>query len=248
MSKDNFSQQQKDYELAQQKKEREALRDSIIASQKHQTGQVESVGEIKRKKSIKTYRDFAINALKGNPTSLAKMIIKEKKKREIDYKYSVKNKKNISLIIISIILVLLGVATIASVFIFVINKKNTLAEKSRVIAPQSLIYFDYRSELEVDNLNRNTILNKVSEFIKESNIPIGSTKIIYFSKYNKNGYKELISAGEFYNILDTRVSTSFPRGLSDNFTFGIISTIEKISPFMILKIKNFDSIYINMLA
>jgi len=98
--------------------------------------------EIKR--VIKTYRDYAVKALDNKPTSLANMIIQEKKKQSRREKKSIKNPKNIFMMVISAILVILGISVIAVVIIFV-DKSGTDSSEKRIISHvESTIEYDYK--------------------------------------------------------------------------------------------------------
>ncbi|MCK5588780.1 MAG: hypothetical protein KAI16_00520 [Candidatus Pacebacteria bacterium] len=200
-----------------------------------------------RKQTVRTYRDFAIKALKGKPTSLAKMIINEKNKAQVQHKYSIKNKNNIFLIILSSMLILLGIAAVAAVIIFTIIKNGDSLEKNTVVEPKSLVYFDFKKEELLDGLDRGDIFRIAKEIKDTSDIPKGDIKIFYFTKKDNEGYKILASAEDVFEVLDVRAPYQFFRNLSDDWTVGILST-EGNSPFLILKMKDFDSSYASMLS
>ncbi len=255
---DSFSKQQDDFNKKRENLEKEELKKSLEAAEGF-LGKSKDKEEKKEKEkgggafqltrpTVKTYRDFAVKALKDKPTSLAKMIIKEKKKEELKYEHSVKNKKNILMIILSVVLVFLGVAAVASIIVFGVNKKKEIEEKDKSIAPKSVIYFDYKEEIEMDDMDRSDMVKLSDRVLKETRIPIGDIKIFYFVKRDKLGYKTLASARDFFNLLDTRAGPFFSRNLKDNFSAGIVSTIDSIDPFLIFKISNFDQVYSAMLS
>lgn len=203
----------------------------------------QSTARYRARPTVKTYRDYAVNALKDKPTSLAKMIIKEKKKKELNYQYSPKNKKNIFMIILSVVLVLLGIAAIAAIVLFTIKNKANIEEKNEVVSPKSVLYFDYKLENDLDAMDRKDIVKLFSDAIANTNIPIGDVKIYYFSKKDKFGYKKLARAEEFFKVLDTRAPAQLLRNLEDEFTTGVIALSEGTMPFMIFKIGDFDAVY-----
>ena len=200
-----------------------------------------------RRQTVRTYRDFAIEALKGKPTSLAKMIINEKKKDQVQHKHSIKNKNNIFLIILSGVLILLGIAAVAVVIIFTVTKNSDSLEKNTVVEPKSLIYFDFKKEKLLDGLDRSDLFRIAKEIKDTSDIPKGDIKIFYFTKRDNEGYKILANAEDFFKVLDVRAPYQFFRSLSSDWTVGILST-EGNSPFLILKMKDFDSSYASMLS
>lgn len=198
---------------------------------------------LKRKKTIKTYRDFAVEALKNKPTSLVKMIIEEKRKQEIEYNHSPKNKKNIFFILLSALLFVLGIVVVALVIIFLFQKSKEVETDKIPLEPKSLIYFDYKIENDISDADRSDIKKVSLEVIDETKIPIGDLKIFYFVKKDENGFKELVTSQDFLEILDTRAPLQFIRNLKEEFSFGVVSTIEGSSPFLILGINNFDASY-----
>ena len=202
----------------------------------------------RRKPTVRTYRDFAVKALKNEPTSLAKMIIKEKRKEEVNYKYSPKNKKNVFMIVLSVVLVLLGIAAIAAILIFSISKKDEIEIKNQPLAPKSVVYFDYKSENDISDSSRSDIVKIASSAINNTNVPIGDIKIFYFTKKNSSGYKTLATTKNFFEVIDTRAPAQFIRNLEEESTFGIMSTVDGALPFYIIKLRDFDSSYDATLA
>ncbi len=193
---------------------------------------------------VKTYKDFATKALKSNTSSLAKMIIKEKEKEELKEKRSLKNKKNILMLFLSIIFFTLGILAIVALVFFTFYKTNDIEKKNKPLEPRALIYFDFKEEKEIKkNENRNDLIQISQDFINETKIPIGGNKILYFVSRDENNFKELLSAKEFLKILDTRAGESFIRSMSGDFTFGLISNIERNSPYLIFSILSFDTVY-----
>jgi hypothetical protein len=176
------------------------------------------------------------------------MIIKEKRKKEGKYKNSIKNKNNVLMIILSVFLVILGIAAIASVIVYVVNKNEVTTVKNQTVEPNSLIFYDYKTENLIDKLDRNDIFSIVKKIKNNSNIPIGDIKIFYFTKKDKDGYKVLAEAKDFFEVLDTRAPYKFIRNLTGDITTGILSTSDGKETFMILKMMDFETSYANVLS
>jgi len=197
------------------------------------------------KRVIKTYRDYAVNALDSNPTSLANMIIQEKNKRAQREEKSIQNPKNIFMIIISSILVILGISAIAVVIIFV-DKSGTDSSEKRIISHvKSTIEYDYKKSFELDDLS--SVKKASSDAFDNTNLPFGSIKNIFFTKKDELGYSRQVDAKEFIESLDSRVPNQFIRNLNGVFSAGVVS-LEGNKPFLILETVNFDASYSNMLA
>lgn len=199
-----------------------------------------------KKRVIKTYRDFAVNALEDNPTSLANMIIKEKKKRERKEDSSVRNPKNMFVITISIILSFIGVAAIA-MSIFFVSKTNEDSNDKKFSA-KPIFIVDNNYEVGNELKDYDNVKKSVSDLL-ESVIPIGTIKGLYFTKKDQFGYNKQAIAKDFMDVLDTRVPNQFIRNLDNEFSLGIVNTYSNGNkPFLVLKTINFDSSYNNMLA
>jgi hypothetical protein len=82
------------------------------------------------KRVIKTYRDMAVDTLGNNPTSLAKMIIQEKKKKDLRSKASIENPKNKLFFALSIFLSLLGVMAVAGIVVMINSRKELIDDQS----------------------------------------------------------------------------------------------------------------------
>jgi hypothetical protein len=199
--------------------------------------------KLEKRRVIKTYRDFAIEALKDKPTSLAKMIIREKKKREYEHENSPKSKKNIIIISLSSILFILGIIAVASVVILSFKNSEKNINDEVKIEPKSIIYFDYKIENDITGASRSDIKNILKNDTEEAKIPIGDSKIFYFITKDDKDVKKLTTAAEFLEVLDTRAPAQFIRNMKEEFSVGIFSTSDKIAPFLVLGTNNFDASY-----
>jgi len=197
----------------------------------------------KTKRIIKTYRDIATGALEGNPTSLAKMIIMEKKKRERKEKRSVNNPKNMFMVIVSVVLSILGVISITAIFIFINVKKENDLEMKKVHNIISSINYDYK---KIVNIDKDDFKDVLKDGVKNSTLPIGGIKNIFLTKDGKNGYVQQIFAREFLISLDTRVPEQFIRNLRRKFSIGIVNTGVENKPFMVFETDNVDTSFLNL--
>ena len=209
---------------------------------KKREGQINNKNRRKKVRSIRTYRDFAVDALKNKPTSLAQMIIAEKKKKELEDNYSPKNKKNIFFIVLSIIAILLSILTIAAVLFFVIQKQEELEKKDIItVEHKSLIPFNFMGTKSLDGINRSKKLKFIKEITKEITLPIGDIKIIQLIKKCSEGYSVFATPTDFFEILETRIPDQLKRNFLPEWTLGILSISEGRLPFIILKIRDFDT-------
>lgn len=196
------------------------------------------------KRVIKTYRDVAVDALDDNPTSLAKMIIQEKKKREKAEKRSIKNPKNMTLIILSTVLSILGVLAIAGVVVFIITKEEEIKEKNTISQLVSSNYYDYKKIVEYSSADVGELMK---DLIKNSTIPIDSIKNLFFTKRNQDGYAYQVGAKGFLIGLDTRAPNQFIRNLKQQFSLGIINVGEN-KPYLVFETINGDASTTDLLS
>lgn len=199
----------------------------------------------KKRQVIKTYRDFAVNALENKPTSLANMIIQEKKKRDSRYGKSVKNPKNIFVIVLSTILILLGIGAIAAIIISIDKENENKNDKKFSSDVVSTLEFDYKKIVELDGFD--SVKDAAEDLYDNTNLPFGAIKNIFFTKKDKMGYSEQVGAKVFLEELDSRAPNQFIRNLENRFSAGIVSLNEN-KPFLILETVNFDASYSNLLA
>jgi hypothetical protein len=208
--------------------------------------EVDSNNTEQNKATMKTYRDFALNALKDKPTSLAKMIIKEKKKQEVEFEYSPKNKKNVVIMVLSGLLLLAAIVIAVSIFVFSSDTDQEVSGK-KAIDPKSIVYFDYKIENDITGGKRKDIKRISTSAIENTNIPINDVKLFYF--INKiNGEKQLVAASDFLNILDTRIPARLVKNIGNEFSLGVVSTIDGNMPFLVFNIDDFDISYNSILV
>ncbi len=209
---------------------------------KKREGQINNKNRRKKVRSIRTYRDFAVDALKNKPSSLAQMIIAEKKKKELEHNYSPKNKKNIFFIVLSIFAILLSILTITAVLFFVIQKQEELERKDIItVEHKSLIPFNFMGTKSLDGIDRSEKLKFIKEITKEITLPIGDIKIIQLIKKCSEGYSVFATPTDFFETLETRIPDQLKRNFLPEWTLGILSISEGKLPFIILKIRDFDT-------
>jgi len=193
-----------------------------------------------RQSSIKTYRDIAIEMMKDNPNSLAKMVLKEKQKDRIKSLDSIKNPKNLTLTIISVVLSILGILALVAILIFFNYQKNEISNGKYDKPLFGLVNYDYKKVVLVED--KDDIIDSVDKIFKDVlEIPYGEIKSIFFIR-NNGGNKEQITSKEFLGpkFLDVRAPNQFIYRLDDRFTYGLLSILSKTRAFLLLKTKNIE--------
>lgn len=195
-------------------------------------------------KAIKTYRDYAVDSLKGKSTSLARMIIDEKKTQEIKSTRTITQKKNIFMLSISGGLIFLGVISLIGIIFFSLSKNNYI-NNSTTLSVISFVKYDSIEEIDLTTVNYSKMKEIMNNFIERTIISKRDIKILYFSIKNENETKRVITAREFIKILDTRIPVQLDRTLLPDFTVGL-KYLDSNLPFFIFKINSFDLAYIKM--
>lgn len=197
-----------------------------------------------RIKSIKTYRDYAVDSLKGKSTSLARMIIDEKKSQEIKSTRAITQKKNIFMLSISSVLIFLGVISLIGIILFSLSKNNYI-NNSTILPIISFVKYDSIKEIDLTVIDYSKMKEIMNNFIERTIIPSRDIKVLYFFIENENEPKRVVTAREFIKILDTRIPAQLDRTLLPDFTVGL-KHFDSNLPFFIFKINSFDLAYVRM--
>ncbi len=195
----------------------------------------------KKKSSIRTYQGDLSEIVNSKDLSATKIVIEEEsKRRQLFKKIGIETKKNTALIIVSVILLVAGVASV-----FLLNiLKPTPVIKVQEVEFTPIIYTEYQKDLFFENVSKLKLTKSVQDEVTRLDIPLGSLIQLYFTKRSvaEDGTqtgKTLIETNQFMEILDARVSSTLLRFLEPNFTFGFHSTTQN-SPFLIFKTRSFE--------
>jgi hypothetical protein len=202
----------------------------------------------KKKSSIRTYRGDLSEIVNSKNLSATKIVIEEEsKRRQLFKKVGIEAKKNTTLIIASLILLIAGVV---SVFLLNILKPTPVINvQEAVFTP--IIYTEYQKDLFFENLSKLKLTRSVQDEVAQLDIPLGSLIQLYFTKRSvtEDGTqtgKTLVATDQFMEIIDARISNTLLRFLEPNFTFGFHSTILN-SPFLIFKTRSFEDSFPEMI-
>ena len=201
----------------------------------------------RKKKAVRTYRDFAIENAKSTGGSLASMIMAEREKDTEKKRKSSTNPKNVLISILSVVFVALGIAGVVAAYFVVSNKQESIREaNSIIITPNPQITSEFSKELFESDINFRKLTDSFENDLDGTATPIGSIKQVYFTTSSGESLKFLVTTQKFLETLNARVPSALLRTLSDDFTLGIYSTIEN-SPFLIFKVASFPTAVEGML-
>ncbi len=182
-------------------------------------------------KTIRTYASDMAKALSDQQGSVIKIAMAEHKKKESDFEnISPASKKNIKLIVGSVIMILIGAGVISYVFL---NKKNDVVVVDKKPVILSLIVSELTEEIKVEDILTPKQFSDSVLVLKERENGDGVLNII-FTTPTETGSR-FITVEELLEKIDADVSGYFVRSLTNNYMFGL-NTKDNVSEFfMVLK-------------
>ncbi len=202
-------------------------------------------------KIIKTYRSDAEEAVKAQQTSVAKIAIAESDQRREQKVKPIKepkvggSKKRVGLLLVAIILIALGGASIPAVQ-YVLNQKKVAVP---IVTDKTIIPFDHEETLTLPNATRTDLLASLSDFYAKP--PTAST--IEYLKFlediqdvNQKTVTEPIAPNIFAGLIGPNMPSALARSFDSDYMFGI-ENLAGQKPFIIFKTSSYEQTFANML-
>jgi hypothetical protein len=201
---------------------------------------------------IRTYNSDIVEAMNKKKESVVSIVAAENKRRLQNEEFELdagaqkrESFKKISTVVLSATLFVLG---IGSAFYFYGTSGGETAPSASKIS--SIIFSDEEEEFEITNLSRRQILNELAVIKDNIDLSAGEIENIFITESldDKDGVirKELISASDFFNAINARLSASFMRSLKPEFMLGIYMSGGN-QPFLILKTSFYENAFTGML-
>jgi hypothetical protein len=198
---------------------------------------------------IHTYADDIKNTVKDEGVSMVKIAMAEAKKQELEKEneeeVSPTSKKNISIILISLLVLIVGIASIAGAWYFFGMKKGR-DSSSTLSHRQSIIPYDEEFVVTLDANERKKLITGIEsakKFVYDKN-----TAIVYIPVFESFGTTtNPINSKTFFSLLETRVPASLVRTFGEIFMFGFNESENQSNPFIIFTADSFSQIYAGML-
>lgn len=202
-------------------------------------------------KRVRTYQGDVANTLKNEQTSAVQMVLAEHKRREKRKKdKSPATKKNLTFIILSILLVVTGVIALSAVAFYIIKKVRVPAIQTpiEIVSP---IFSETKKEIDVTDFSKTNLVETIQDEILNINIRLDFIEYLYFTENisridGQPDVKVLITPQRFFEIINTKMQDSLLRSFGSSFMFGVYS-FNGNQPFIILDTKFFESTFIGML-
>ncbi len=202
-------------------------------------------------KRLRTYKEDVAEALKREKTTVVKMVLDEQRRKEGLAEMSTPSpKKNALLVWLSIILLVLGGGTIATIYVFNKNDETTL--KSGGTKTASIIFAENEKNISITD----AISERVGKLIKAevigADIRLDTIENLYFTETgdilsSKGEPLELaINTARLWSALEINLPPILLRSFSDDFMFGVHAWNGNQS-FIILKNDFYENAFTGML-
>jgi hypothetical protein len=237
----------------QKKRDSETEAERVRKIEQIMESQAEIKGLVKQEaggpQTIRTLKDDIAETVRRDKITASKIIIQEKTMRQAaraDEELKKKKRRSTIVMTISLVLVTLGVASMA----FVWWQKKEEAKQPVQAVKESLVFADRQIKIDATNLNREDLrLAQKKEYEKLQADDANSNGIseLYFTKVTSETVGEkVIEKTEFLTASDylseaTAVTDDFSRFTSDNFMVGFLGH-NRLSPFFIFKTNNYKNL------
>lgn len=194
-------------------------------------------------KAIRTYQSDVAENVKGQKTSLVRMVIAEsERKKKLAEIESPTSKLNLFLIAASVILLLGG--TLTAVYVF--NRSREAKTTALTGVAPALIFAEKDKHLSVTGLKTERLAAAVGEEVATANNKLDTIENISFSE-TVSGVETPLTTERFFFFLDSRMPPALIRSLDKSFMLGF-HTFNGNQPFLILRTTFYENTFAGMLG
>jgi hypothetical protein len=194
-----------------------------------------------KNKNVKTYTADMVKAIESDKEGLIKKIIHEDEEHEaLKKNLSPKSRKNRLFMFISLLLIILALASL--VFLAFFNEEIQTTPVALPVA--SIIFTDQTTFKAIDGLAKEKIVETVLNQVNNTKTKIGGIEGIYLVEN-----KKVIGFKEFFILLESSLTKDQTNFFNDNFLLGTFkSGLSSVSPnigdlFILLKVRSFTDIF-----
>jgi hypothetical protein len=210
----------------------------------------EEKGEISTLPTLRTYKKDVAGTIKGQKTSLVRMVLEEQKgraKRELNE--LPQSRKNLPLIFFSIIFFLLAIGVVYYAFFRTVDTSTVFTKLNTV----PLIGTEYNKEVLVTEKSERDITDEITRDLGDMELKLDTVEYVYFTEQNivttdagLTEVKNILNITKLFDILHIKIPTDFLRSLKNDYMFGF-HNFSGNQPFLILKTDYYDSAFAGML-
>lgn len=206
--------------------------------------------EISSLPTLRTYKKDVAGTIKGQKTSLVRMVLEEQKgraKRELNE--LPQSRKNLPLIFFSVIFFLLAIGVVYYAFFRTVDTSTVFTKLNTV----PLIGTEYNKEVLVTGKSEKDISDEISRDLNTTDLKLDTVEYVYFTEKNTvttdagiTEVKNILDITKLFDILHIKIPTNFLRSLKNDYMFGF-HNFSKNQPFLVLKTDYYDSAFAGML-
>jgi hypothetical protein len=198
-------------------------------------------------KVLRTYTSDMADAIKTNETSVIKIALAEKEKKEREEVFEKAEGTTLS----KILLIVGGIILISGAIIgsYILIQKKKVSETIIPIVKNIETLISYDSQVHIDATNAINITD-LSGLIKNNINPNPGLINSLFLEKNISGSKELLTSKDFLKLIDATAPGALIRSLSDQYLLGEYYKSPKTTPstFLIFQTTNYNQTYASMLT
>lgn len=235
---------------AEEEKIRQARLDRIERSES-------LIDEIKKETStlnpLRTLKSDTDRAINQEQLSSAKIAIKTQERQQsvslVEEIPASKNGRGLVYIILSLLLIGSGIGGLY----FVYQKNFIKTTDVNPVALDSIIFADENKQIDLDKItNKNELVSQINTALTDRQPAVGSITYLVFTKQasttdNQTSIKTVSSFSDLATKGELNVPEYLLRFIDNNFMLGVYHSQEANYPFLILKIKSFQSAAAGML-
>lgn len=233
--------------LAVQRAREDALRASANISS--ELSQIKATGGIKNPvRTLKT--DMASVIQQKNISSIGIAIQEDKKRRERIEIIETKKKTNWALLIVSLIFILGGAGFLGYAYFSNQTARQILGLTPTMPIGAQIVYSDRTIHIETDGIEPMQIANQIKNEVQNIDMSIGKIEDVVLIKTVTTGgktTKQLLTAREFLEKIDTRAPDELIRMLTDEYELLVNSSVDNAG-VIILKTKSQEQAFASVLS
>lgn len=197
-------------------------------------------------KTIHTYTSDMADAIRENETSVIKIALAEKDKREREEVYKEAEGTGTSKFFLFLGgIILIGGAIIGSYF-FLRKSQSTVSTLPQIKSAETVISYDDKVYIDMtDKKSQSDLRDSIKTDVEKSGKP-GTIKSIFLTQ-KVGDIDEALSLNDFMSLMKTEVPSPLVRTLDERYMLGTYSAVDGAHLFLIFKIKDYNQAYAAML-
>ena len=198
--------------------------------------------------TLRTYKSDVNQTVNRDKISTAKILIAEQNRQRVTQEKisdtSIKRPTNILVLLLSILLI---VVALGGIGYFGYTKVIVKTFDAPSLPPSFLFVFDEQKFVD-SSKEKNEIYQDVQGHISSlaQSKDNTYTDIVFYKTDSETKEKNRITASEFFKLYDISLPTNIARSISKDFVYGMYKTQDKVEPFLVVSVLDYDVVYSSM--